>query len=119
MSTIVTPREAFPRLIVQHLDSAIAVHRTAFDAELIARFVEPDGFVEPAKLAPGDVRLSLSEEMSECERNSARSLRGAAIPLQVDFVDGDPVAKRMIAEKAEVVIPIKYRSWVVTKEAVG
>tara|TARA_R110002126_G_scaffold59755_1_gene156332 strand:+ start:593 stop:1030 length:438 start_codon:yes stop_codon:yes gene_type:complete len=111
MPATVTPREAFPRLIVQDVDAAIAFYRAVFGAELMARFAEPDGLVGFAKLALGDFRLSLSEEKPEWGWNSPKSLGGSPVLIQLELPDCDTVAERMIAEKAVVVIPIKDRAY--------
>lgn len=111
MSPTVMPRDAFPRLIVQDVDAAITFYQAAFGAELIARFAEPDGLVGFAKLGLGDFRLCLSEEMPGWGWNSPKLLGGSPVLIQLELADSDTVAEKMIAEKAEVVIPLKDRPY--------
>lgn len=111
MPPTVMPRDAFPRPIVQDVDAAIAFYQTAFGAELMPRFAEPDGLVGSAKLALGDFRLCLSEEMPGWGWNSPKSLGGSPVLIQLELADSDTVAEKMVAEKSEVVIPFKDRPY--------
>lgn len=111
MSVKVESREVFPRLIVQDVDAAIGFYRTAFGAELMVRVAAPDGLVVFAKLAVGRFRFSLSEEKSEWGWNSPKSLGGSPVLIQMELQDSDMVAEKMVAEKAEVVVPINDRPY--------
>jgi PhnB protein len=103
------PRGFFPRLIVRDVDAAIEFCQNAFGAELVERFAEPDGRVGFAKLTLGDFQLSLSEEVAEWGWISPMSLGGSTVLTQLELEDCDMVAEKMVAERAEVVIPIKDR----------
>ncbi len=111
MSAPPNPRSFFPRLIVRDVDAAIEFYQKAFCAELVERFAEPDGRVGFAKLTLGDFPLSLSEEVSEWGWISPVSLGGSPVLIQLELEDCDMVAEKMVAERAEVVIPIKDRPY--------
>lgn len=105
------PRGFFPRLIVRDVDAAIEFYQNALGAELMERFAEPDGRVGFAKLTFGDFPLALSEEVPEWGWISPMSLGGSPVLIQLELDDCDTVAGKMVAEKAEVVIPIKDRPY--------
>jgi PhnB protein len=105
------PRGFLPRLIVRDVDAAIAFYRNALGAELVERFAEPDGRVGFAKLTLGGFPLSLSEEVPEWGWISPVSLGGSPVLIQLELEDCDLVAEKMVAEKAEIVIPIKDRPY--------
>lgn len=103
------PRDFFPRLIVGNADAAIEFCRNALGAELVERFAEPDGLVGYARLRLGDFSLALSEEVPDWGCVSPMSLGGSPVLIQLELEDCDMVAEKMLAQKAEVVIPIKDR----------
>jgi PhnB protein len=107
MPTLPNPRGFFPRLIVRDVDAAITFCQNAFGAELVERHAEPDGRVGFAKLTLGDFPLSLSEEVPEWGWVSPMSLGGSPVLIQLELEDCDMIAEKMVAERAEVVIPIK------------
>uniref|UniRef100_E6VPV6 VOC domain-containing protein n=1 Tax=Rhodopseudomonas palustris (strain DX-1) TaxID=652103 RepID=E6VPV6_RHOPX len=63
------------------------------------------------KLALGDFRLSLSEEKPEWGWHSPQSLGGSPVLIQLELPDCVKVAEKMIAEKAEAVVPTKDRPY--------
>lgn len=105
------PRDFFPRLIVRDADAAIEFCQNALGAELMERFAEPDGLVGYARLTLGDFSLALSEEVPDWGWLSPMSLGGSPVLIQLEVEDCDMVAEKMLAEKAEVVIPIKDRPY--------
>ena len=111
MSTGPLPRAVFPRLIVRGADAAIEFYRSAFGAELVERFADPDGLVGYARLTLGDFSLALSEEVPDWGWISPRSLGGSPVLIQLELEDCDMVAARMVEEGAEVVIPIEDRPY--------
>lgn len=111
MPDVASPRAAFPRLIVRDADAAIGFFEKALGARLIERFAEPGGRVAFARLASGDFTFSLSEEVPEWGWTSPITLGGSPVLMQLDLDDCDAVAARMEAEGAEIVIPIKDRSY--------
>lgn len=111
MPAAITPTEAFPRLIVRGADAAIEFYQNALGAELMERFTEPDGLVGYARLTLGDFSLALSEEVPDWGWLSPMSLGGSPILIQLELEDCDMVVEKMLAEKAEIVIPIKDRPY--------
>lgn len=111
MSTPPVPRAVFPRLIVRGADAAIEFYQNAFGAELMERFAEPDGLVGYARLTLGDFSLALSEEVPDWGWLSPLSLGGSPVLIQLEREDCDMVAEKMLAEKVEIVIPIKDRPY--------
>lgn len=111
MSTLPAPRTVFPRLIVRGADAAIEFCQNAFGAELMERFAEPNGLVGYARLTLGDFSIALSEEVPDWGWVSPMSLGGSPVLIQLDLEDCEVVAQKMLAEKAEVVIPIKDRPY--------
>jgi uncharacterized glyoxalase superfamily protein PhnB len=107
----VVPIAAFPRLIVRDADAAIAFYQNALGAELVERFAEPDGLVGYVRLTLGDFSFALSEEVADWGWISPLSLGGSPILIQLELQDCDTVAGKMLAEKGEVVIPIKDRPY--------
>jgi uncharacterized glyoxalase superfamily protein PhnB len=104
-------RAVFPRLIVRGVDAAIGFCQDSFGAEVEERFAEPDGFVGYARLTLGDFSLALSEEMPEWGWISPMSLGGSPVLIQLELEDCDLVAAKMLAKKAEVVVPIEDRPY--------
>ena len=102
---------SFPRLIVRGVDAAIIFYRNALGAKLVERFAEPDGFVGYARLTLGDFSFALSEEVTDWGWISPLTLGGSPILIQLELEDCDAVAKKMLGEKADVVIPIKDRPY--------
>jgi PhnB protein len=111
MPTVPIPNDFFHRLIVRDADAAIGFCRNALGAELVERFAEQDGRVVHAKLTLGDFSLSLSEEAPEWGWHSPMSLGGSPVLIQLELTDCDTVAAKMVAEKAEIVIPLKDRPY--------
>ncbi|MEQ1519275.1 MAG: VOC family protein [Usitatibacteraceae bacterium] len=111
MATRPVPKAVFPRLIVRGADDAIKLYQKVFDAELIERFSEPNGLVGYARLTLGDFSLALSEEVPSWGWLSPLSLGGSPVLLQLELESCDMVAERMVAENAEVIIPIKDRPY--------
>ncbi len=105
------PLDVFPRLIVRDVDAAIEYYKAALGAELIERHAEPDGLVGFAKLALGDIRLALSQEVADWGWLSPKTLAGSPVLMQIEVSDSDAIADRMTTEGAEIVIPIKDRPY--------
>jgi PhnB protein len=81
-------KSSLSRLIVRDADAAIRLCRNALGAELTERVAEPVGM---GVLCP----MSL----------------GGTVLIQLEFENCDTVAEQMIAERAEVVVPIKGRPY--------
>jgi uncharacterized glyoxalase superfamily protein PhnB len=111
MSDPLIPSAAFPRLIVRGADAAIEFCERAFGAELRERSAGPDGLVGYARLTVGDFSLALSEEVADWGWISPMSLGGSPVLIQLELDDCDTVADRMVAERAEVVIPLADRPY--------
>jgi len=105
------PRAAFPRLIVRGVDDAIAFYRDALGADLAERHAEASGFVGFARLTLCEVSLALSDEMEDWGWLSPKSLGGSPVLIQLVLSNCDAVAEKMIAGKAETVIPIRDRPY--------
>lgn len=111
MPALPSPRDLSPRLIVRGADAAIEFCQDAFGAKLMERVAELDGRVVHARLTLGDFSLSLSEEVPEWGWISPISLGGSPVLIQLELEDCDMVAEKMVAGRAEVVIPIKDRPY--------
>lgn len=111
MSESQSPKDGYPRLVVQNADAAIAFVQDALGGVLVERFAGPDGIVVHSKLMLGEISISLVEEVRDWGWLSPVALGGSPVLIQLDFENCDAVAERMIEHKAEAIIPIKDRPY--------
>lgn len=93
-----------PRLVVSDADAAISFYQKAFDAELVARFVDDGGVVVNAKLRIGANIVSVKDE-DDVDR-SAATLGGSPVILTLDVEDAYGLAAVMVRAGAMVVFPV-------------
>jgi len=106
-----TPKEGFPRLVVSDADAAIRFVQEALGGALIERYAGENGQVVHSKLSLGNFVISLVDEVTDWGWLSPMSLGGSPVLIHLEFEDCDTVAKRMLAHKAEIIIPIKDRPY--------
>lgn len=106
-----TPLVGFPRLVVRDAAAAIKFIQDALGGKLIEHYAEPDGRVVHSKLSLGNLSVSLVEEVPDWGWHSPASLGGSPVLIQLEFKDCDAVGERMVKHGAEVVIPIKDRTY--------
>jgi PhnB protein len=103
-------RAAVPRLIVGDADAAIDFYQRALDARLVARHVQ-DGVVVHAELAAGDALFTLTAEVVEWGLLSPMSVGGSSSLITLDVLDAPAVGASMVAEGAQIVVPIVDRPY--------
>ncbi|HJL00388.1 MAG TPA: VOC family protein [Polyangiaceae bacterium LLY-WYZ-15_(1-7)] len=96
------------RLIVKGADAALAFYREVFGAELLERYVEPEGgaVVHAALRLEGGTILALAEANPGWENRSPEGLGGSPVILSLEVDDVDGLGARMVEAGAEVVFPI-------------
>jgi PhnB protein len=110
-SDATTPISLLPRLVVSDPDAAAEFYRTAFEAQVLARFTMPDGTVTNIDVAVGAASLSLTSEVQEWGLLSPRSTGGSPVLLRLTVVDARHVRDRMVAAGGEELVPVEDRPY--------
>ncbi|WP_436775374.1 VOC family protein [Yinghuangia sp. YIM S09857] len=94
----------YPRLVVSDGPRAIDFYRTAFGAEELERYTDPDGRIVHAMLRIGGVRVAVKDEADGDP--SPTTLGGSPVIMAVDAADPDATAEAMVRGGATVVFPV-------------
>lgn len=103
-----TPTTIQPRLIVDDADRAIGFYVEALGGIELMRFTEPSGKVVQAEVRIGDTTIALTEHDGQTNQ-SPLDLGGSPLILTIMVDDADSVGAAMIANGAQVIIPIDDR----------
>jgi PhnB protein len=100
--------ELTPRLIVKDGTRALEFYCAVFGGQVRSRFEDDNlgGRIVHAELEVGGTIFNLAEEDRTWGNDSAASLGGSPVLLEVLVDDPDAVAARMVDGGAEIVIPI-------------
>jgi len=99
-----------PRLIVRDPDAAIAFYQRTLGARLDGRFLDA-GIVVNADLSIGTDSFTLAAEVPEWGLLSPLPIGGSASLVTLEVADARKTTKAMVAEGAEVIVPIEDRPY--------
>ncbi len=99
-----------PRLVIERAARAIPFYERALGATCVERFDIEGGGLAHAALTIGDFVFALTDADGALNED-AHSLGGSAVILHLLVEDVDAVSERMVAEGAEVIIPIDDRPY--------
>jgi PhnB protein len=103
--------EVQPRLVIEHVDDAIAFYRAAFGAELIERYADSSGVVVHAAVRIGTSIVTMAEEVKAWRLLSPTAIGGSPVLLHLTLHDPDAARAITIARGGAVVVPIEDRPW--------
>jgi PhnB protein len=103
--------EVQPRLVIEHVDDAIAFYRAAFGAELIERYVDSSGVVVHAVVRIGTSIVTMAEEVKAWRLLGPTAIGGSPVLLHLTLHDPDAACAITIARGGAVVVPIEDRPW--------
>lgn len=93
----------YPRLVIDGADAALAFYATAFDAETLERYTDPDGRVVHAMVAAGPVRFAVKDADGY---DLAPVAGGVPVIMALYVADADETARRMVAAGAKVIFEV-------------
>ncbi|MFH8497165.1 VOC family protein [Streptomyces coeruleorubidus] len=94
----------YARLVVSDGPRAIDFYRTAFGAEEIERYTDPDGKIVHAMLRLGGAVIAVKD--ADDSDPAPDSLGGSPVIMALDVSDADAVAEAMLRGGASVVYPV-------------
>lgn len=95
--------ELYPRLVVADADAALGFYASAFGADVVERYTDPDGRVVHAMVAVGPARFAVKD----ADRyDPAPGDGGVPVILALYVRNADAVAARMVDGGATVVFPV-------------
>ena len=94
----------YARLVVGDGPRAIDFYRTAFGAEEIERYTDPDGKIVHAMLRLGGAVIAVKD--ADESDPAPDSLGGSPVIMALDVSDADAVAEAMLRGGASVVYPV-------------
>lgn len=103
-----TTKSIHPRLVVNDADAAIRFYVLALDGIELMRFAEPLGKIVQAEIRIGESIIALTEHDGKCNL-SPIALGGSPMLLTITVDDANTVGEAMIANGADVIIPIEDR----------
>src|SRR4029453_18699340 len=89
--------EVQPRLVIEHVDDAIAFYRAAFGAELIERYVDSSGVVVHAVVRIGTSIVTMAEEVKAWRLLGPTAIGGSPVLLHLTLHDPDAACATTIA----------------------
>lgn len=104
-------RRVSPRLIVPDPDLASAYYQRALAAEQIVRGTDEDGKPVAVIHRVGDVSFTVSPAVAAWGWLSPADLGGSPVLLEIECQDPDEMARTMMDEGGEIVIPIENRPY--------
>ncbi|MFF9804610.1 VOC family protein [Streptomyces coeruleorubidus] len=99
-----SPTRLYARLVVRDGPRAIDFYRTAFGAEEIERYTDPDGKIVHAILRLGGAVIAVKD--ADESDPAPDSLGGSPVIMALDVSDADAVAEAMLWGGASVVYPV-------------
>jgi catechol 2,3-dioxygenase-like lactoylglutathione lyase family enzyme len=92
--------EVQPRLVIEHVDDAIAFYRAAFGAELIERYVDSSGVVVHAAVRIGTSIVTMAEEVKAWRLLGPTAIGGSPVCFTSHFMIRTPPAPSRLREVA-------------------
>ncbi|WTW99333.1 VOC family protein [Streptomycetaceae bacterium NBC_01309] len=94
----------YPRLVVSDGPRALDFYRTAFGAEEVERYTDPEGRIVHAMLRIGGVPVAVKDEGDGDP--APTTLGGSPVIIALDVADADATADAMVRGGATVVYPV-------------